>query len=165
MLLFLELCSCRGCAKQQRWSEAADPWPPSSECYSRKQHISHSQCGAFPPDTHRDPESTKDISYRNRHRPSQSVKFSTVVFYISCIWWQVRCCPVPTLTHPVYGKHSLTGQPLTHCLDLYSVSMAAVPQTQLLSFPLLVFPLFDRGAEQYPEISNQTSENNVLLFL
>lgn len=151
--LFLELCACRGCAKPQRWLEAADPWPPSSECYSRKQHISHPQCGLFPPDTHTDSESPKELSYWKRQRPLRSVKFSTGVFYISCIWWQVRRCPVPTLILPVFGKHSLTGQPLTHCLDLYSVSMAAVPQTQFLSSPLVVFPLFDRRAEQYPTIS------------
>lgn len=28
------------------------------------------------------------------------------VFYISCMWWQVRLCPVPVLI--VFGKHFLT---------------------------------------------------------
>lgn len=47
--LFLVLCGCRGCAKPERRVEAVDPWPPSSQCYSRKQHISHPGLWAFPP--------------------------------------------------------------------------------------------------------------------
>ncbi len=46
--LFLALCGGGGCAKPQKRVEAADPRPPSSECYSRKQHISHPERKAFP---------------------------------------------------------------------------------------------------------------------
>lgn len=48
MTLFLELCGCRGCTKPRRREEIADPWPPSSASYSRKQHISHPQREVFP---------------------------------------------------------------------------------------------------------------------
>lgn len=82
------------------------------------------------------PPHPKGLSSRTRHRPWLSVKFSTGVFYMSCIWWQVRRCPVPTLILSSFGKHSLTGQPLTHCLDLYSFSTATALQTQLVSYPL-----------------------------
>lgn len=30
---FLDLCGGGGCAQPQSRVEAADPWPPSSECY------------------------------------------------------------------------------------------------------------------------------------
>lgn len=116
--LFLELCGCRGCAKPQRRVEAADPWPPSSECYSRKQHISHPQRWAFPP-------------ARRTHNPlqtsgpepgtDQGCLLNLAQGCFTCQAYTVRW-PNPALI--VFGKHSITGRPLTLCLGLFSVSTA-----------------------------------------
>lgn len=151
--LFLEVCGCRGCAKSQRRVEAADPWPPSSECYSRKQHISHPQCRVFPSARHTQ-NSLKNSATEKGTEHCSLLHLAQECFTFH-VWWQVRRCPIPALIFSVFCKHSLTGQPLTHCLDLYSVSMAAVPQTQLLSSPLMVLLLFDKRAEPNPAISER----------
>lgn len=61
-----------------------------------------------------------------------------------------RRCPVPALVVAVFGKHTVTGRPLTLCLDEYSVSMATLLQTHLL--PLIRLQIVDCEFWQYDMI-------------
>lgn len=138
MILFLELCGCRGCAKPQRQVEANDPWPPSSEFYSRKQHISHLQCWAFPPARHtQNPLKTSATEQGTDH--GRLLNLAQGCFTCHTYGDREGAALYQPLILSVFGKHSITGQPLTLCLDLYSVSKATALQTLLLWSPLLVF--------------------------
>lgn len=56
--------------------------------------------------------------------------------------------PGATLTRSLFAKHFLTGQPLTYCLALYSVAMAAVAATVICFDGLYLFVI---RTEQKPD--------------
>lgn len=68
-----------------------------------------------------EPESSKEPEELLNKAHSCVLNLAWGCFYVSCMCWRGRCCSLPAFI-PSICKHTVTGQPLTICFEVYSSS-------------------------------------------